>query len=168
VDGGSFDAFVRVNARTLSRTAWLLTGDWAMAEDLMQATMMKVWQNWERIGGQEYVLAYVRRTLVNTFLTWRRRRWHGELPRDVIPEVAVIDRTSDADLRESVRIAMAALPPRQRAVVTLRYFNDLSESDTAKVLRCSVSTVKSQAAKALDKLRVMPSIRDLITESVAS
>ena len=99
--------------------------------------------------------------LVNTFLSWRRRRWHGETPSAALPEIAVQDSTGVVDERAAVRVALRRLPPRQRAVVVLRYFDDLSEVDTARLLGVSVGTVKSQSSKALAALRID---RDLAAE----
>jgi RNA polymerase sigma factor (sigma-70 family) len=94
--------------------------------------------------------------MVNTHSTWWRRKWRGELPASQVPDDLGSDDYSAADTRAEVRAALAALPPRQRAAVVLRYFDDLTEAETAEVLRCSVGTVKSQTSKALAKLRVSP------------
>ena len=164
----SFHAFVRTHSRALARSAWLLTGDWSSVDDLLQITLERSWQNWQRIENADDDVAYVRRVLINTFLSSRRRRWHDEVPTDEVPETVVGDEAADADVRESVRAAMTALPPGQRAVIVLRYFNDLTEAQTAEVLRCSISTVKSQSAKAFRKLRAMPSMSELFREEVTS
>jgi RNA polymerase sigma factor (sigma-70 family) len=109
--------------------------------------------------------AVVRRVLVNAYLTGRRRRWHGETPAADLPETAAgPDAHAATDLRMAVRAALAELPPRQRAVVVLRYFEDLTEAQTALALDCSVGTVKSQTAKALARLRTKPWLAD--TEEV--
>lgn len=106
----------------------------------------------------------MRRILVTTYSTWWRRRWRHELPHDVIPESTQADRSHAVDLRESVRHELALLPRRQRAVVVLRYFDDLTEAETALALGCSVGTVKSQASKALAKLRASTSLGALVSE----
>ena len=96
----------------------------------------------------------MRRVMLSTFLTWRRRRWRGELSVAAVPERAdPRDAFAGVDLRPSVQAALRGLPPRQRAVIVLRFFDDLTEAQTADVLGCSVGTVKSQSAKALAKLR---------------
>jgi RNA polymerase sigma-70 factor (sigma-E family) len=133
-----FREFVQVHSRGLLRTAWLLTGEWASAEDLVQTALAKTWPRWSAITRQDAPEVYVRRVLVTTFLSWRRRRSSQELLVDSMPERAVGQEAfTGSDLRESLRAAMRTLPPRQRAVIVLRYFNDLTESQTATVLGCS-------------------------------
>jgi len=154
-----FSEFVAARSTALLRTAYLLTGDEATAEDLLQTTLVKCWRSWPRLTDQPE--PYVHAVLVNTFLSWRRRRWHGETPSAALPEIAVQDSTGVVDERAAVRVALRRLPPRQRAVVVLRYFDDLSEVDTARLLGVSVGTVKSQSSKALAALRID---RDLAAE----
>jgi RNA polymerase sigma-70 factor (sigma-E family) len=153
-----FDGFVVTRSAALMRTAWLLTGDWQLAEDLLQTALAKAYLAWHRIGpGREE--AYVRRVLVTTYSTWWRRRWRGELPTEHLPDPAAgdgarsLDVAADTDLRIVVLAALAQLPRRQRATVVLRYYCDLSEAETAETLGCSVGTVKSQSAKGLARLR---------------
>ena len=161
-----FTEFVAGHGRSLLRTAWLLTGDWAAAEDLVQTTFGTAWRHWDRVAGTDVPLSYVRRIMLNTHLKARRRRWHGEHPVAVVPEEP--DRPADAaletsDIRHSLCAALATLPPRQRAVVVLRYFSDLSENQTAAELGCSVGTVKSQASRAMAALRSHPALAGLLT-----
>jgi RNA polymerase sigma-70 factor (sigma-E family) len=148
-----FDGFVAARSRTLLRTAWLLTGDWHLAEDLLQTALAKAYLAWHRIGaGREE--AYVRRILVTTHATWWHRSWRHEAPTEHLPETTgPEDEGASADLRRVVVAALADLPRRQRATVVLRYYCDLSEAETADALDCSVGTVKSQAAKGLARLR---------------
>jgi RNA polymerase sigma-70 factor (sigma-E family) len=150
-----FDGFVVTRSPALMRTAWLLTGDWQLAEDLLQTALAKAYLAWHRIGpGREE--AYVRRVLVTTYSTWWRRRWRGEVPTEQLPEPAAQEPDTehpDVELRSVVLAALAGLPRRQRATVVLRYYCDLSEAETAEALGCSVGTVKSQAAKGLARLR---------------
>jgi RNA polymerase sigma-70 factor (sigma-E family) len=158
-----FREFVTAHSRSLLRTGWLLAGDEATAQDLVQTALLKTWPRWERLdpAGAE---AYVQRVMISTFLTWRRRRWHGEMPVDELPELAEDrDVFGDSDMRSAVVKALATLPRRQRAVVVLRFFDDLTEVETAKVLGCSVGTVKSQTAKAFTHLRTSE-LADLLTE----
>jgi RNA polymerase sigma-70 factor (sigma-E family) len=154
-----FRDFVAARSPALVRSAWLMTGNEASAQDLVQTALAKTWERWARVTRQEAPEAYVRTVMMSTYLTWRRRRWHGELPVATMPDPAVPDGAdardvfADADLRASVAAALRALPRRQRAVVVLRYFDDLTEAQAASTLGCSVGTVKSQSAKALARLR---------------
>ena len=159
----AFDEFVLARSSGLLRTAYLLTHDHALAEDLLQTALAKAWFAWERIDQHE---AYVRRILVTTYATWWRRRWNGEHPTDELPEAGGSpDPTEAAGQRHDLWSAMERLPRRQRAVVVLRYFEDLTEVQTAQVLGCSVGTVKSQASKAFAKLRIDPSLAPVPTTS---
>jgi RNA polymerase sigma-70 factor (sigma-E family) len=149
-----FREYVEARQAHFLRVAWLLTGDWHTAEDLLQATLLAVWPRWGRIVRTGEPDAYVRKSLVNRSLTWRRRRWHGEVPAAALPDItAVQDELGAVDLRDALARALADLGPRQRAVLVLRYYEDLSEAATAEALGCSVGTVKSQAARALASLR---------------
>jgi RNA polymerase sigma-70 factor (sigma-E family) len=149
-DRTGFDEFVATRSRVLLRTAYLLTGEHALAEDLLQSALAKSWFAWGRIDGSPE--PYVRRVLVTTYATWWRRKWIGERPSAVLPEVPVVDPASVED-RDVLWRALAVLPRRQRAVVVLRYYEDMSEADTAAALGIAKGTVKSQAAKALAALR---------------
>ena len=149
-DREGFDEFVATRSRTLLRTAYLLTGEHALAEDLLQTALAKCWFAWGRIEGAPE--PYVRRVLVTTYATWWRRKWTGERPSAALPDVPVPDGSSVED-RDALWRALDTLPRRQRAVVVLRYYEDLSEADTAAALGISKGTVKSQAAKALAALR---------------
>ena len=149
----TFEEWVGARTPALMRTSFLLTGDWQRAEDLLQTALMRCYGRWERIDDHE---AYVRRTLVLTYAGWRRRRWVGEVP-GPLPETPARDDTATAaDARTDVLRLLASLPPRQRAVVVLRYYEDLSEAETAALLGVSAGTVKSTAAKALARLRRSP------------
>ncbi|MGC4937749.1 SigE family RNA polymerase sigma factor [Kribbella sp. DT2] len=152
----SFDAFVLARSGRLLRTAYLLTQDHALAEDLLQTTLAKAWFAWSRIEGGDPE-PYVRKVLVNTYSTWWRRRWNGEQPTDELPEPAGPEGTGAAERTDLWR-ALQQLPRRQRAVVVLRYYEDLSEAETARILGCSTGTVKSQASKAFAKLRLDPNL----------
>jgi RNA polymerase sigma-70 factor (sigma-E family) len=162
-----FRAFVAARSAALVRSAWLLTGNEATAEDLVQTALAKTWTRWPRIVRQEAPEAYVRRVMVSTFLTWNRRRWRAEQPTAIVPDIAdPSDRYAASDLRTSLVAALAALPPRQRTVVVLRYFDDLTEAQTADVMECSLGTVKSQTAKAFGTLRGYPQLRGLVDSEV--
>jgi RNA polymerase sigma-70 factor (sigma-E family) len=151
-----FDAFVVARSSALLRTAYLLTRDHALAEDLLQSSLTKAWFAWSRI--ETAPEAYVRKVLVNTYATWWRRRWNGELSTSTLPDEGVASTSDASNASHDLWQAMARLPRRQRAVVVLRYFEDLSETETAALLGCSVGTVKSQASRALAKLRIDPAL----------
>jgi RNA polymerase sigma-70 factor (sigma-E family) len=165
-----FRQYVAARQRALLRTAWLLTGDWGAAEDLVQTALVRAWPHWGRIGGGRGADAYLRKIMVNTSTDWRRRRWRGEVPTAQLPEAAQAeDHSGDATaLQQALLAGVRALPPRQRAVVVLRYFEDLSEASTAEILGCSVGTVKSQASRALATLRRNPALADLDLQESAS
>lgn len=150
----SFEAFVAARSAGLLRTAYLLTHDQYLAEDLLQTSLAKAWSSWGRVEDQPE--AYVRRILVNTYSTWWRRRWNGEVPTEVLPETSAVG--PDTGTALELRVALARLPRRQRAVIVLRFFEDLTEAETARLLQCSVGTVKSQTSKALVKLRIDPTL----------
>ena len=150
----TFEEYVAARGQALWRSAWLLTGDAHRAEDLVQTALITCWRRWDRIARDGAVDGYVRRVLVTTYTDWWRRRWTGEVPTEVLPEQA-----SDGagqvrlEVRQDVLAALAALPRSQRAVVVLRFYDDLTEVQTADALGISVGTVKSQTARALKALR---------------
>lgn len=152
-----FAAFVAARSPALMRTAWLLTGSRAAAEDLVQEALARSWRVWESIERQDAPEVYVRRVMVNTYTSWARRRWAGEVPTDALPEPrgegSPRDATDVLDVAHGVRLALADLPPRQRAVLVLRFYDDLTEAQVADVLGCALGTVKSQASRALAALR---------------
>lgn len=149
--GAEFDAFVLGQSSSLLRAAVLLTGDPAAAEDLLQDVLERLYVAWALV---DEPLPYVRRALVNSSRSrWRSRSRRPELPLLAGHDAAVADRADEGAGHDRVVRALRALPPRQRAVVVLRYLEDLSEADTAALLGCSVGTVKSQASRALARLR---------------
>jgi RNA polymerase sigma-70 factor (sigma-E family) len=150
-DRSGFDEFVATRSPALLRTAYLLTADHGLAEDLLQTALAKCWFAWGRIDGPPE--PYVRRTLVTTYATWWRRKWWAERPAGQLPDRADPAAAVPVEDRDALWRALGALPRRQRAVVVLRYYEDLSESETAAALGISTGTVKSQAAKALAALR---------------
>ncbi len=154
-----FEEYVASRRDHLVRTAYLLTGDVHQAEDLVQTALIRVWPRWHQIQELENVEAYVRRTLFTVFVTSiRRRRWR-ELttdPHDGSWSGPASDDIVRAESRVDLRGFLSGLAPRQRAVIVLRYYLDLSEAEAASVLDCSVGTIKSQSAKALKRLRAVP------------
>jgi RNA polymerase sigma-70 factor (sigma-E family) len=148
-----FTAFVAERAHSLLRTAYALTGDRHAAEDLVQNALGKAYARWRRIEDEPE--PYVRRMIYNDFVSsWRRSRRRAEISVAEPPDRSGPARLeNDAALRMLLRDALMALPPRQRAVLVLRYFEDLSLQETAAVLSCGQGTVASQASRALAKLR---------------
>jgi len=153
-----FDEFVVARYPLLLRSAFLLCGDRQHAEDLVQIAFVRLYRAWGRLGDVHDVDAYARRTLMNTYLTWRRRKWRGERPVEWLPDRPAAE--ADTDTRLAVLAALGTLTPGQRAVLVLRYVHDLTEQQTADVLGCSVGTVKSRAARALDVLRARGELRE--------
>ena len=145
-----FDGFVATRSTRLLRTAYLLTRDHSRAEDLLQTALAKAWLSWRRIHTDPE--GYVRKIMVNTYATCWRRRWNDETPTARLPEPAHEDR--DDSLGQDLWAALGRLPRGQRAIVVLRYFEDLTEVETARLLGCSVGTVKSQTARAFTRLRI--------------
>jgi RNA polymerase sigma-70 factor (sigma-E family) len=144
-----FGEFVDARALVMRRTAYLLCGDWHRAEDIVQTALIKLYVAWSRVR-KDSVDAYARKVLVRTAIDESRRGFfQRERSVDVVPEPAVTDDSADFDLRQ----ALDALPPGQRAVVVLRYWEDLSITETARILGRTEGTVKSQAAKGLATLR---------------
>lgn len=149
-----FACFVEARQRGLQRTAWLLTGDWALAEDLVQTALARSWPRWERIKRRDDPVVYVHRVMVNTWVSWSRRRWRGERPAAAVPDSqAPGDMATEVAVRMAVQGALGSLTDRQRAVLVLRVFDDLSEAQVAQVLGCAIGTVKSTMARAVAILR---------------
>ncbi len=144
-----FDEFVVARSPALLRTAYLLTRDVQLAEDLLQTALTKAWFAWKRIDGDPE--PYVRRILVNSSVSWWRTRSTHETPTGFVPEPALGAEPS-VEVHD-LMLALGRLPRRQRAVVVLRYVEDRTEPETAALMGCSVGTVKSQCSKALAKLR---------------
>ncbi|MGW2047026.1 SigE family RNA polymerase sigma factor [Streptomyces sp. NPDC001858] len=164
-----FQAFVVGRWPRLMRTAFLLTGEQHAAEDLVQSTLEQVYVAWRRVGAADEPEAYVRRVMINAHARKYRRKLRELLaPRDdgsgPAHEVADTgDLIARADDRHTLLKALAALPPRQREAVVLRYWEDLTETQTAEAMGCSVGTVKSNAAKGIAKLRAIPELADTVT-----
>lgn len=162
-EADGFARFVEARERALQRTAWLLTGDWGLAEDLLQTALARSWPHWERIRRRDDPEVYVRRVMVNTWASWRRRRWRGEKASPDMPEApAAGDVATEVAMRMAVRGALGSLTGRQRAVLVLRVYDDLSEAQVAQILNCSVGTVKSAMSRALAKLREDPRLAEFI------
>ena len=150
-DGESFGRYVIEAYPALLRRARLLVGDHGHAEDLVQVSLVSVYTHWRSVRQPD---AYLRTVMARKAIGWRARRWHGELPTDPLPDSADgSGRAEDFDLGGAVRQALMSLPPEQRAVMVLRYFDDCTEADIAAALKCSTGTVKSRASRALAALR---------------
>ncbi|MFJ4790716.1 SigE family RNA polymerase sigma factor [Streptomyces sp. NPDC088794] len=163
-----FQGFVVGRWSRLLRTAFLLTGEQHAAEDLVQSTLEQVYVAWRRVGSADDPEAYVRRVMVNAHARRHRKRLKEFLaPRDdsgLAREVADTgDRIAQAEDRGALLTALAKLPPRQRTAVVLRYWEDLTETQTAQAMGCSVGTVKSNAARGIAKLRAIPGLADMVT-----
>lgn len=154
--------FVQTESAPLLRFAWALTGDWASAKDLVQTALVATWPRWSSLTRPDRPELYVRKVIVTTYLRWQRQRWRGEIPAAELHSRTVFARDDYAisDTRQALLSVLARLPARQRAVIVLRYFADLSEAATASVLGCSVGTVKRLGHDALARLRTEP---DLVT-----
>jgi RNA polymerase sigma-70 factor (sigma-E family) len=153
-DDRGFREFVAARRPALLRTAYLLTGNRADAEDLVQSVLAKTYLAWDRIEDRGALDGYVRRAMVNTHISWWRRRRLEEYPTDEIPDQAVADQTGSSDLADTLRRAVDRLPQRMRAAVVLRYFEDMTEAEVADALGVSLGTVKSTVSRAVAKLRI--------------
>jgi len=163
-----FAEFVQSRSPSLLRAAWLLTGDVGKAEDLLQAVLARAWRNWRRIRHDGNPEAYVRRMLYTTYLSWWQRRWRGEVPAEVVPDgPALGDLAGESAIRDAMRRGLDRLSPRQRAVLVLRFLEDLSVAETAALLDCTAGTVKTQTSRALAAMRLDGDVRSLFTEEVS-
>ena len=150
----AFHEYVTSRSGSLLRMAYLLTRNRADAEDLVQAALAKTYQAWDRIEDRGAVDGYVRRAMVNTHISWWRRRRVEEYPTDEIPDQPVVDHAGDSEVQDALRRAIERLPQRMRAAVVLRYYEDMSEAEIANVLGVSLGTVKSTVSRAVAKLRI--------------
>jgi RNA polymerase sigma-70 factor (sigma-E family) len=152
-DVADYSEYVALRWPALVRTAYLLTGDHGHAEDLAQSALTKCLVAWPRIRSRHAADAYVRKALLNTYISWRRKSsWH-EMPSEDPPASDSYDSVEGLAQRSAVLDALAVLPPKQRAVVVLRFYEDLSVQDVAKQVGCSTGSVKRQTHEALKKLR---------------
>lgn len=150
-----FTAFVAATAARLRRTAYLMCGDWHLAQDLTQTAFTRMYASWGRIWRSDNLNAYSRRVLMNAIFDQRRRRSSGEVVVAELPESARRPPEVAAELHVSLMSALATLPVRDQAIVVLRYWEDHSVETVAEILDVSPSVVKSQSARALTRLRAM-------------
>jgi RNA polymerase sigma-70 factor (sigma-E family) len=163
VDEASRDEFreyVATRGAALLRSAVLLTGDRGHAEDLVQTALIRTYSAWGRIRRKEAVDAYARRAMLTIYLNWWHRRWRGEVPTERLPELPGRGEYGRVEDGLALGVALARLPRRMRAVVVLRYYDDLPDPEIAALLGCSAGTVRSQAARALAKLRADGALSD--------
>ena len=153
MDHEEFGELFASKAAPLRRTAYLLCGDWHRAEDLVQTSFARMYAAWPRVRDPQALEAYLRRTLLHAHLDESRRRWRGETPTAVLPETEAPGADSETEDRMVLLAALAQVPPRQRACLVLRYFDDCSVEETARALGCSEGTVKSNTARGLTALR---------------
>ncbi len=153
-DDAAFRDYVLARGTALLRMAIMLTGNKADAEDLVQAALAKTFLAWDKINDHAALDAYVRRAMINTHISWWRRRRVEEYPTDELPDQVVADHARESDMAEVVRRALDRLPRRMRAAVMLRYFDDMTEPEIAAALGISLGTVKSTVSRAVARLRI--------------
>lgn len=150
----AFDELVDARSPSLLRTAYLLTGDWSSAEDLLQSSLAKTWFRWKRLEDTQAGEAYVRQVMYTTYCKWYRRKWRGEISTGFLPDTQeTADAYSRVDDQDGLGRALAELSAKTRAVIVLRFFEDLTEAQVAHALGCSIGTVKSTTHRGLAKLR---------------
>ena len=162
-----FESYVASRRAHLRRTAYLLCGDWDRAEDIVQDTLTRLYVHWRRASRADSVDAYVRRSLVNAYLSEGRRPWRRERPTEDLPETAYADPRAPPTTATTCAAPSPPSAPSQRAVVVLRYWDDLSVEQTADALGCSTGNVKSQAARGLAHLREVLGASDAHDPEVA-
>jgi len=149
----SFESFVHATAAGMHRTAVLLCGDHHLAEDLTQTTYAKVFASWRRVAAADDPVAYTRRVLVRTFLSHRRLRRSSERPVDVVPDTATAG--ADGALRLDLLAALRSLAPDDRAVLVLRFWEDLASADAAHLLGISDAACRQRTSRALTRIRTL-------------
>jgi RNA polymerase sigma-70 factor (sigma-E family) len=149
-----FTAYLQARQGRLLRTAYLLTGDQHQAEDLLQGSLAKLYLAWDRVQERESIDAYVRRIMVNENNSLWRRAWRRrEQPTDTVPEASTEPPSYDDGVGAALWAVVQTLPRKARAVLVLRYYEELTEAETAEVLGIAIGTVKSQTSRALATLR---------------
>jgi RNA polymerase sigma-70 factor (sigma-E family) len=148
-----FTAFVVEHGARLLRTACLVTGDRGLGEDLVQTALARAYGSWSKVRAAEDGGAYVRRIMVNSHLSWRRRLMGTEQVVETLPDRGGGDHQDAHADGDEVRRALVQLSPRMRTAVVLRYFDDLSEAETARLMGCSISTVNNHVTRGLAALR---------------
>jgi len=148
-----FAEFVVGRSRALLRTAYLITGSPVLAQDLVQEALAKTYVALPRLRDPGAIEGYARKAMSTTAISWHRLKSSGERPTSTLPDRPGADHAAAVDQREWIWQAILRLPPRQRVAIVLRYYEDLTQEQTAEVMGCSVGTVKSQVAEGIAKLR---------------
>ena len=151
-DEDRFTEFVRAHSASLFRTAYLMTGDYQRAEDVLQAALVRVYQHWPRVDTMDRPAGYARRVVVNQSVSWWRKRSSHESLLRLSDEPAWDGRVDDVAEHERVWKAVLSLPRRQRAVMVLRYYEDMTEAQIAETLAMAPGTVKSHSHAAVRRL----------------
>jgi len=155
-DRAAFAEFVTARSGALHRAAYLMVGEVGLAQDLVQEALTKTYVAWPRLRDEGNAEAYTRRVITNTAITWfRRKSWSSERASEHLPERALAGHADHVSDRTALMSALAQLPPRQRAAIVLRFYDDLTEAQTAAAMDCAVGTVKSQVAAGLATLRTL-------------
>lgn len=153
-DRQAFTEFAAARSRSLHRAAYLMVGDEQLAQDLVQEALTKTYVAWPRLRDPSKAEAYTRKAITTTAISWfRRKGWDNERATEHLPEAEAREHADQVVQREWVWNALQALPARQRAAIVLRYYEDLTESQTAAAMGCAVGTVKSQVSSGIAKLR---------------
>ncbi|MDQ1699717.1 MAG: hypothetical protein QOG34_1580 [Frankiaceae bacterium] len=152
-DRERFDDLVRHRFTALLRFGYVLTRDWQLAEDLTQTALAKTWFRWGNLRDVDAAEFYVRRLMVSAYGKWWRRKWRGEVPTEQLPEHGIDTAVDRVATRDALTRALLTLPPKTRAMLALRFYDDLSEVEVADILGCSVGNVKSTVSRALTRLR---------------
>lgn len=154
-DPADFAEFVAARSSSLQRAAYLMVGERQLAQDLLQEALTKTYVAWPRLRDPSKAEAYTRKVITTTAISWyRRKSWQGERPTETLPETSTEGHDETVAQREWLWAALQELPPRQRAAIVLRFYEDLTEAQTAAAMDCAVGTVKSQVSAGLAKLRV--------------
>ncbi len=153
-DPAAFADFVAARSRALHRAAYLMVGDTQLAQDLVQEALTKTYVAWPRLRDPRAAEAYTRKAITTTAISWfRRKGWANERPTETLPDAVGPGHADDVTRTDWLWTALQTLPARQRAAVVLRYYEDLTEAQTADAMGCAVGTVKSQVSAGLAKLR---------------
>ena len=153
-DPAAFAEFVAARSPALHRAAYLMVGERQLAQDLLQEALTKTYVAWPRLRDPSKAEAYTRKAITTTAISWyRRKSWHGEPPTETLPDKVGVGHDDAVTQREWLWTALQELPARQRAAIVLRFYEDLTEAQTADAMDCAVGTVKSQVSAGLARLR---------------